>query len=88
MVYQRGGGITRRCITLSPMHLYNAALIKMAACVLHNICLKREDTFEYPIILPDTHDTDEPLDVSNAEKFFPNYSKHAGYNNHKWGACI
>lgn len=40
----------------------------MAACVLHNVCLKLEDTFEYPIIVPDTHDTDEPLEVSNAEK--------------------
>lgn len=40
----------------------------MAACVLHNICLKCEDTFEFPIIIPEVTETDEPLAVSNAEK--------------------
>lgn len=41
----------------------------VCACVLHNLCLKRNDNFEYPIIIPDTIDrVVEPLDVGNALK--------------------
>lgn len=41
----------------------------VCACVLHNVCLKRNDTFEYPIIIPDTIDRIvEPHDVANALK--------------------
>lgn len=40
----------------------------MAACVLHNICLKRQDTFEFPIEIPGTQETDEPLEATNEEK--------------------
>ncbi|XP_031779752.1 protein ALP1-like [Nasonia vitripennis] len=40
----------------------------VCACVLHNICLKVEDTFEYPVIIPDTIDVNpEPMDVNIAE---------------------
>ncbi|XP_031788530.1 putative nuclease HARBI1 [Nasonia vitripennis] len=28
----------------------------LCCCILHNICLKREDTFEYPVVIPDTID--------------------------------
>ncbi|XP_011313338.1 putative nuclease HARBI1 [Fopius arisanus] len=34
----------------------------LAVCILHNICIKNEDTFEYPIIIPDNIDENaEPL---------------------------
>ncbi|XP_023247672.1 protein ANTAGONIST OF LIKE HETEROCHROMATIN PROTEIN 1-like [Copidosoma floridanum] len=41
----------------------------LATCVLHNICLKREDTFEYPIVIPDTeNEYPEPLAVNADQK--------------------
>ncbi|XP_036151266.1 putative nuclease HARBI1 [Monomorium pharaonis] len=41
----------------------------VCACVLHNICLKRNDTFEYPLIIPDNIDRNpEPLDLNNIQK--------------------
>lgn len=41
----------------------------MSVCVLHNICLKRNDAFEYPIVIPDTIDqVIEPLDATDVLK--------------------
>lgn len=38
----------------------------LAACILHNLCLKFEDTFEYPIVIPNTIDNDaKPLPVDD-----------------------
>lgn len=30
----------------------------LCCCILHNICLKQEDTFEYPVLIPNTVDMD------------------------------
>ncbi|XP_015123894.1 putative nuclease HARBI1 [Diachasma alloeum] len=41
----------------------------LAVCILHNICLKNEDTFEYPIIIPNNIDNyAEPLHVNNVQQ--------------------
>lgn len=40
----------------------------MAGCVLHNICLKLNDTFDFHVVVPEPRDTDEPLEVSNENK--------------------
>ena len=41
----------------------------MCPCVLHNICLKSNDTFEYPIIIPGTIDrVVEPLGATDLLK--------------------
>lgn len=41
----------------------------LCCCILHNICLKREDTFEYPLVIPDNPDEElQPLDVDNILK--------------------
>ncbi|OXU17986.1 hypothetical protein TSAR_016836 [Trichomalopsis sarcophagae] len=38
----------------------------VCARVLHNLCLKEEDTFEYPLIIPNNLDLNlEPLNVRN-----------------------
>lgn len=38
----------------------------VCVCVLHNICLKREDSFEYPIIIPNTIDENAgPMEAPN-----------------------
>lgn len=47
----------------------------MAGCVLHNICLKLGDTFEYPIEIPDVHEADEPLEPSNDNKAVGNMKR-------------
>ncbi|XP_071576948.1 putative nuclease HARBI1 isoform X2 [Temnothorax nylanderi] len=41
----------------------------LCCCILHNICLKQEDTFEYPLVIPDNADEElQPLDVDNILK--------------------
>ena len=40
----------------------------LCACILHNICLKRGDAFQFPIVLPENEEDLEPLDVDNVDR--------------------
>lgn len=41
----------------------------LAICILHNICLKRDDTFEYPVIIPNIiNEFPEPEEVDNLSR--------------------
>lgn len=44
----------------------------LACCILHNICIQRNDEFDYSVIIPNTIDEDDdprevPVDERNAE---------------------
>ncbi|OXU16720.1 hypothetical protein TSAR_004974 [Trichomalopsis sarcophagae] len=40
----------------------------LAICILHNICLKRDDAFEYPVIIPDANDFPDPEEVDDQSR--------------------
>lgn len=73
MIVERSIGLLKlrwRCL-LNKLDMRRTDLIPyyvLACCILHNICLKEGDRFEYPIIVPDNAVNLEPLDIDNALK--------------------
>lgn len=73
MMVERSIGLLklRWRILLDTMHLKKVELIPyyiLVCCILHNICLKADDTFQYPIEVPRSSNFLGPLEPTRHQK--------------------